>query len=86
MPNAYNRAKMTGDTHLPDVESDMPLQESMNETAGAEETSGRGQAAERGGQTRPGGSSRQGGGLKDRDAKTSNSYGHTRESGEQPKK
>jgi len=68
MPNAYNKAKMTGDTHLPDVESDLPLQESMRNPAG-EETSDRGQAAGRGG-------------LKDRDAKTSNSYGHTRDSGE----
>ena len=80
MPNAYNRAKMTGDTHLPDVESDLPLQESMNDSAG-EETSDRGQAAGRSGQSRPGGS-RQAGVQKDRDAKTSNSYGHTRDSGE----
>lgn len=80
MPNAYNRAKMTGDTHLPDVESDLPLQESMNDSAG-EETSDRGQAAGRG-QSRPGRGSRQAGAQKDRDAKTSNSYGHTRDSGE----
>lgn len=81
MPNAYNRAKMTGDTHLPDVESDLPLHEIMSDSAG-EETSDRGQAAERGAQDRPGGGSRPAGARKDRDAKTSNSYGHTRDSGE----
>lgn len=43
MPNAKDNAKMSGDTHLPDVESDMPLEEGSTGLLGAEGTpSGRG--------------------------------------------
>ena len=83
MPNAHNKAKMSGDTHLPDVESELPLQEGMSDGDGVSGTpSDRGQATERGQQNRPGRGIRKAGVLKDRDAQTSNSYGHTRDSGE----
>lgn len=66
MPNAKDNAKLTGDTHLPDV---------GDETAPMADE---GQGEERGG-------TGQGGEIKDKDARTSNSYGNTRDSGERPK-
>jgi hypothetical protein len=72
MPDAKNNAKMTGDTHLPDVESDLPLQEGSGNPLGAEGTpSGRERRTVR-----------KAGVLKDRDAETSDNDGNTRESGE----
>jgi hypothetical protein len=48
MPYPKDNAKMTGDTHLPDVESDS-FEEGSAEAAGRDETSSdRGQATERG--------------------------------------
>ena len=53
MPYAKDNAKMTGDTHLPDVESDM-YDEGSADAVGMEETaSDRGQATQRGDQKRP---------------------------------
>ncbi len=53
MPYAKDNAKMTGDTHLPDVESDM-FEEGSADAVGMDETaSDRGQATERGDQKRP---------------------------------
>lgn len=55
MPGPKDNAKMTGDTHLPDVESDLPFQESSTDDVGLDGTpSDRGQAAERGDRQRPG--------------------------------
>ncbi|MDB5966915.1 MAG: hypothetical protein JWQ72_3415 [Polaromonas sp.] len=45
MPNPKNNAKMTGDLHLPDVESDLPLQEATTGTPGPDGTPG-GRASE----------------------------------------
>ncbi|MBA3771495.1 MAG: hypothetical protein H0X13_03115 [Ramlibacter sp.] len=67
MPNAKNSAKMTGDTHLPDVESDFSLRDEPTDVAGQDGTPrDRGQAGE----------------LKDKEAPASDSNGNTRESGE----
>ena len=53
MPYAKDNAKMTGDTHLPDVESDI-FDEGSADAAGMDETpSDRGQATERDNQKRP---------------------------------
>ena len=53
MPYPKDNAKMTGDTHLPDVGSDM-FDEGSAEAVGIDETpSDRGQATERGEQKRP---------------------------------
>jgi len=35
MPNAKDNAKMSGDTHLPDVEAEMPLEEGSTGALGA---------------------------------------------------
>ena len=52
MPYAKDNAKMTGDTHLPDVESDM-YDEGSADAVGMDETaSDRGEATERGDQKR----------------------------------
>ena len=53
MPYAKDNAKMTGDTHLPDVGSDM-YDEGSADAVGMDETaSDRGQATESGDQKRP---------------------------------
>ena len=62
MPSPNNKTKATGDTHLPDVESEFSVEQRRAESDDQE----RGQAGE----------------IKDKDAKTSNSYGHTRDAGE----
>ena len=70
MPDAKNNAKLTGDTHLPDAESDFDLQESNPE---ATDTSGtpadRGPKSESGEQGRPGPGGTKAGLLKDRDGR-----------------
>jgi len=53
MPDAKDNAKMTGDTHPPDVESDLPFQEGTSGAFGSTgKTRERGKASERAG--RPG--------------------------------
>lgn len=69
MPSANNRTKMTGDTHLPDTESEFDTQEAR------ESSSDKGQASSDAQSSKD---SDDVPGLKDREAKTSNSYGHTR--------
>jgi hypothetical protein len=76
MPDAKNNAKMTGDTHLPDVESDLPLEQGTANPLGAEGTpSGRGSE-------RAGRAVRKAGVLKDRDAETSDNPGASRDPGD----
>ena len=73
MPYPKDNAKMTGDTHLPDVESDM-FDEGSADAVGMDETpSDRGEATERGDQKRPARSCQQGrqGRPKGRKTKTS---------------
>jgi len=83
MPDAKSNAKMTGDTHLPDVESELPLQEASDGALGADGTpSDRGLSTESGEEGRPGRGIRKAGVLKDKDDETSDSSGNTRESGE----
>lgn len=85
MPDRKVNAKMTGDTHLPDVESNMPFQEDSTDAVGLDGTPrDRGQATERGDRKRPGRRASKAGVLKDRDANTGDkdSDGNTRESGE----
>jgi len=79
MPNAKDNAKMSGDTHLPDVESELPLQQGGTGVGADGTPSDRGQAEDPG---HPGRGIAKGGEIKDRDAETSNSYGNTRDSGE----
>jgi hypothetical protein len=63
MPNPRDKAKASGDVHLPEVESDdLQQQDPRPESAGNPD-----------------------GRIKDREAPTSDSYGNTRDSGEQPK-
>lgn len=72
MPDPKDNAKMTGDTHLPDVESDMPFQEGSADAVGMDGTPrDRGQATERGDQKRPGRGAKKAGVLKDQDTGSS---------------
>ena len=49
MPDPFNKAKMTGDIHPPEVESDLPLEEGSADAAGISGTpTDRGKAMERG--------------------------------------
>jgi hypothetical protein len=85
MPDAKDNAKMTGDTHPPEVESDLPAEEGGSDEAGTKGTPrDRGKAAERGQQARPGRGNKQAGLLKDEDDRTSDSDGNTPDSGEGP--
>jgi hypothetical protein len=85
MPDAKNNAKQTGDTHLPEVESEQPRQEGMSDALGADGTPrDRGQSSESGEEGKPGRGINQAGLLKDKDAPTSDTYGNTRDSGETP--
>jgi hypothetical protein len=83
MPDAKNNAKQTGDTHLPEVESEQPVQEGMTDAVGADGTpQDRGRSTESGEEGKPGRGINQAGFIKDKDAPTSDSYGNTRDSGE----
>jgi hypothetical protein len=83
MPDAKDNAKMTGDTHPPEVESDLPLKEDMTDAIGANGTPrNRGKAGERGADGRPGRAVKKGGVLKDKDDEASDSNGNTRDWGE----
>ncbi|TWO68707.1 hypothetical protein FN976_22190 [Caenimonas sedimenti] len=83
MPDAKDNMKQTGDTRLPEVESDFDAQEGSTDAVGTEGTpSNRGRAAELGQEGKPGRGINQAGFIKDRDAPTSDSYGNTRDSGE----
>jgi hypothetical protein len=83
MPDAKDNTKLTGDTHLPDVEGDLPLEESMSDNVGADGTPrDRGKASERGEEGRPGRGHKHAGLLKDHDDETSGSEGSARDAGE----
>jgi len=81
MPDPHDNAKMTGDTHPPDVESDLPFDDETSDAAGRSRTSrrDRGKATERG-EAEGGSGIRRSGVLKDKDNET----GDMRESGESP--
>lgn len=83
MPDAKDNAKMTGDTHPPEVESDLPFEEGSSDEAGTKGTPrDRGKATERGAQGGPGRGIKKAGLLKDKDDQTSDRYGDAPDSGE----
>jgi hypothetical protein len=83
MPDPKDNAKATGDTHPPEVESDLPMQEGADGALGADGTPrDRGRATESGKQSKPGRGIKQAGLLKDKDDETSDSYGNKADSGE----
>jgi hypothetical protein len=84
MPDAHNNAKMTGDTHPPDVEPYLPSEKETPDAAGASETAqNRVTSTERGAKVPPGGS-RKAGMPKDKDDENRDSSANTRDSGESP--
>jgi hypothetical protein len=84
MPDAKDNTKMTGDTHLPDTESEFNVGEANAQAAGtgATQPHGRGQRTERGDETIPGRGGKKAGVLKDSDAPGNDSQRTTRDSGE----
>lgn len=84
MPDPHNNAKMTGDMHPPEVESELPFEEGGSaDTPGTGETAReRGKSSEIGQEARPGRGIKKAGVLKDRDDRTSDGYGTAHESGE----
>jgi hypothetical protein len=69
MPDPFNKAKMTGDTHPPEVESDLPLEEGSAEAAGLGGTPrDRGRAMESGRESKPTRGVKKAGLLQDHDA------------------
>jgi hypothetical protein len=82
MPDAKTKAKMTGDTHPPDVESELPLQEGTTGVEGDGTPSAQGQAGGGGDEKRPGRRAQKAGIGKGRDAPSSDSSGDARDSGE----
>jgi hypothetical protein len=84
MPNPRDKAKATGDVHLPEVESeDLSTQGSHPEGTGTPGSQERHRDAQGRGSPPRGGN--RGGEIKDREAPTSDSYGNTRDSGEETK-
>jgi hypothetical protein len=82
MPDPFNRAKMTGDTHPPEVEPDLPLEEGSPNAPGISGTpTDRGKALERGAADRPGRATRKAGLLKDQEIEPGGGEGNTAESG-----
>lgn len=80
MPDPKDNTKASGDTHLPEVESELPMDEGSGGALGADGTpSDRGRATESGMRGKPGRGIKHAGLLKDKDDATSDS---TPESGE----
>lgn len=68
MPDPKDNAKATGDTHPPEVESELPMQEGSNDALGADGTpSDRGRRTESGAEGKPGRGVKEAGLLKDKD-------------------
>jgi len=84
MPNPRDKAKATGDVHLPEVESeDLQNQGAHPEGTGTPGTQERHRNTGGGGSPPRGGN--HAGVIMDREAPTSDSYDDTRDSGEEPK-
>jgi hypothetical protein len=82
MPDPFNKAKMTGDTHPPEVESDMPLEDGSDDAAGLSGTpTDRGRAMELGRENKPTRGVKKAGLLKDSDGAAGPTHENTRESG-----
>ena len=75
MPDAKNNAKMTGDTHLPDVGSEFDVEDTDAQGAGTSTPSDRGQATERGDEAVPGRDGKKAGLLEDSDTQDRNPPG-----------
>lgn len=87
MPDPFNRAKMTGDFHPPDVESDLPLEEGSANAADSTGTpSDRGQATEQDRLDRPGRGVKKAGLLRDRDRASGRSEDHSRDGADRRKR
>jgi hypothetical protein len=87
MPDPFNRAKMTGDFHPPDVESDLPLDEgSANATGSTGTAADRGQASEPGRLDRPGRGVKKAGLLRDKDRASGRSEDHPRDGADSRKR
>lgn len=84
MPDPHDNAKMTGDMHPPEVESELPFEEGGSSDApGTSGTAqGRGTSTEEGREGRPGRGIKKAGLLKDREEATRENEGTRRESGE----
>jgi hypothetical protein len=85
MPDPHDNTKMTGDTHAPEVESDLPLQQGSPDAAGGtgDRPRHRGKGAEAGPEARPGRGSKKAGVLKDSDEQNgAGGAGTLQESGE----
>lgn len=82
MPDPFNKAKMTGDTHPPEVESNLPFEEGSADAAGVSGTpTDRGRATELGRENKPTRGVKKAGLLKESDDPGSPSQESTRESG-----
>jgi hypothetical protein len=83
MPDPFNKAKMSGDTHPPEVESDLPFEEANTHEPGVPGAPrDRGLAGDTGEEDRPSRGVKKAGLPKDRGAQTGNGDGKTRDSGE----
>jgi hypothetical protein len=83
MPNPKDNTKMTGDTHLPDTESEFSVEEANAQASGGTGAQHRGQSSERGNQGAAGRGGKKAGMLKDGDPQASDSSGQNGDSGEQ---
>ena len=82
MPDPFNKAKMTGDTHPPEVESDLPLEEGTGDADGLGGTpTGRGRAEQPGRENKPPRGVKKAGVLRESEKPGGPGQGSTRESG-----
>jgi len=71
MPDPFRKAKMTGDTHPPEFESDLPQEEGSSDAAGlGGESRDRGEATKEGREAQPGRGARKAGVVQDQDGPT----------------
>ena len=72
MPDPKDNAKATGDTHPPEVESELPMQEDLDNALGADGTPGdRGRRTESGAEGKPGRGSKKASLIKDKEEEKS---------------
>lgn len=82
MPDPFNKAKMSGDTHPPEVESEFPLEEGSADAVGLSGTpEDRGQAVESGRTGKPGRGVKKAGLLQDHDGAAAGGHDTARGSG-----
>ncbi len=81
MPDPHDNAKMTGDMHPPEVESELPMEQG-GDSSDAPGTGGTARGRGTSNEGRPARGTKKAGVLKDRGDEASESSGTTRESGE----